>query len=36
MKKFSEVINIIAKMWKKLDNEEKHILSILIAGVDSK
>ena len=36
MKEFSEVMNIIAEMWKKLDNEEKHTLSILIACVGSK
>ena len=36
MKKFSGVMNIVAKMWKKLNDEEKNILAIFIAGINDK
>jgi len=36
MKKFSEVMGIISKMWKKLKVEEKNVLAMFIAGINDK
>jgi len=36
MKKFSDVMNSISKMWKKLNVEEKNVLAMLIAGTYTK
>ena len=36
MEKFSATMNIIAKMWEKLNGEEKSVLAMLIAGITDK
>ena len=36
MKKFNEVMDIISKMWKKLNAEEKNVLAMFIAGINDK